>query len=285
MLNINILKEKSDFVTQCKLKEKELQKKGLFNEEENLTNQKDFHMVNDDFAYIKKGLLNFLKHWFCLRCVKHFTNLINKNFTNLKINKNINLKNIKGAIVTCNHISVVDSFAVRKAVSMDLHFVGAEFNNFKGTMGFFSRNSGYIPLPLDLKKEKMKKFNDAISYYLKKGKKILIYPEQSMWRDYKKPRPLKNGAFHYAVLNNVPILPTFITIKEKQIKVDNNGFQNFGDYTIHVLKPIYPKPELNAKENIEYLRKENYRVWKELYEKTYSIPLIYTTLDKSKIKI
>ena len=68
-------------------------------------------------------------------------------------------------------------------------------------------------------------------------------------------------------------------------KVDVNGLVNLGDYTIHVLDPIYPKPELNMKENIEYLRKENYRVWKELYEKTYGIPLEYTTLDKSKIEL
>jgi len=76
-----------------------------------------------------------------------------------------------------------------------------------------------------------------------------------------------------------------ITIKEKEQKIDENGLQNFGDYTIHVLDPIYPKPELNAKENIEYLRKENYRVWKELYVKTYGIPLEYTTIDKTKIEI
>ena len=95
---------------------------------------------------------------------------------------------------------------------------------------------------------------------------------------------MKNGAFRYAVTNNVPILPLFITIKDKEQKVDENNCVNFGDYTIHVLDPIYPKPELNAKENIEYLRKENYRVWKELYEKTYEQTLEYTTVDKSKIK-
>ena len=115
--------------------------------------------------------------------------------------------------------------------------------------------------------------------------KVLIYPEQSMWREYKKPRPMKNGAFRYAVQNNVPIIPLFITIKEKDEKIDKNGLQNYGDYTIHILDPIYPNPNLNVKENIDYLRKENFKVWKDLYEKVYVVPLEYSTLDKSKIKV
>lgn len=284
-LSINILKEPADFVAECKKTEEELEKQGLFNTEENENSMENAEPVTENFPYIKKGFKNAVKHWFYLNCVRIYSHLINKNLTHLKVAKNKNAKKVKGAIVTCNHISLVDSFAIRKAIGADFYYVAAEFNNFKGHLGTLARNSGYIPLPEGLNKEKLRKFNEAISYYLNKGKKVLIYPEQSMWRDYKKPRPMKNGAFRYAVSNNVPILPLFITIKEKDVKVDENGLQNYGDYTIHVLNPIYPKPKLNAKENIEYLRKENYRVWKELYEKTYGIPLEYTTLDKSKIEI
>ena len=284
-LSINILKEPADFVAECKEKEKELELQGLFNTDENENSMDGAEPVTEDFPYIKKGFKNWVKHWFYLNCVRIYSHLINKNLTNLKVVKNKNAKKVKGAIVTCNHISLVDSFAIRTAIGADFYYVAAEFNNFKGHLGTLARHSGYIPLPEGLNKEKLRKYNEAISYYLNKGKKVLIFPEQAMWRDYTKPRPMKNGAFRYAVQNNVPILPLFITIKEKEEKVDKNGLQNFGDYTIHVLDPIYPKPELNAKENIEYLRKENYRVCKDLYEKTYGIPLEYTTLDKSKIEI
>ena len=284
-LSINILKEPADFVAECKKKEKQLELDGLFNEEENENSMDNAEPVTADFPYIKKGFKNWVKHWFYLSCQNVYAHLINKKLTNLKVVKNKNAKKVKGAIVTCNHISLVDSFAIRKAIGSNFYYVAAEFNNFKGHLGTLARNSGYLPLPEDLNKQKLRKFNEAISYYLNKGKRVLIYPEQSMWRDYKKPRPMKNGAFRYAVANKVPILPLFITIKEKEQKVDENGLQNYGDYIIHVLDPIYPKAELNSKENIEYLRKENYRVWKELYEKTYDIPLEYTTLDKSKIEI
>ncbi len=284
-LSINILKEPADFVAECKKKEEELELNGLFNEDANENDMSNAEPVTADYPYIKKGFKNAVKHWFYLNCVRIYSHLINKKLTNLKVVKNKNAKKVKGAIVTCNHISLVDSFAIRKAIGADYHYVAAEFNNFKGHLGTLARNSGYIPLPETLDKDKLRKFNDAISYYLDKGKRVVIYPEQSMWRDYKKPRPMKNGAFRYAVQNNVPILPLFITLKEKEQKVDENGLMNLCDYTIHVLDPIYPKPELNAKENIEYLRKENYRVWKELYEKTYGEKLEYTTIDKSKIII
>lgn len=284
-LSINILKEPADFVEECKKKEKQLELDSLFNTDENENSMDNAEPVTNDYPYIKKGFKNWIKHWFYLNCVKIYSHLINKHLTNLKVIKNKKAKKVKGAIVTCNHISLVDSFAIRKAVGADFYYVAAEFNNFKGHLGTLARNSGFIPLPEGLNKAKLRKFNEAISYYLNKGKRVVIFPEQSMWRDYKKPRPMKNGAFRYAVINNVPILPLFITIKEKEQKVDENGFQNFGDYTIHILDPIYPKPELNVKENIEYMRIENYRVWKELYEKTYGIPLEYTTIDKSKIEI
>jgi hypothetical protein len=41
------------------------------------------------------------------------------------------------------------------------------------------------------------------------------------------------------------------------------------------LPPIYPKQELSFKENIEYLKEENFKVWKELYENVYHKPLSY----------
>ena len=61
---------------------------------------------------------------------------------------------------------------------------------------------------------------------------------------------------------------------------DTNKLDNDGDYikayTLHISKPIYPKENLSVKENAKYLQSENDRVWKEIYERTYHIPLTYT---------
>ena len=50
---------------------------------------------------------------------------------------------------------------------------------------------------------------------------ILIYPEQEMWFNYKKPRPLKEGAYNFASQNNVPILSCFVEMKETYEKAYN----------------------------------------------------------------
>ena len=89
---------------------------------------------------------------------------------------------------------------------------------------------------------------------------------------------LSNVAFHFAVKNNVPVIPNFITFKENG-KKDVNGIDLY-DMTVNILKPIYPNPELSPKENIKYMMAENERLWKECYEKTYGIKLEYTTIKK-----
>ena len=138
----------------------------------------------------------------------------------------------------------------------------------------------------------MVKFMKAFAELLKRGETILIYPEQAMWWNYRKPRPLKPGAYKFAVKNNVPVLPCFITMKDSDILGEDlrKEIKDFDvpetfvpdgyyvqEYTIHIGEPIYPKAELSYKENMRFMAKENYRVWKEIYEKEYDMPLIYTT--------
>ena len=41
------------------------------------------------------------------------------------------------------------------------------------------------------------------------------------------------------------------------------------------LYEIYANKEENSKQQINYLMQENYSLWKDIYEKTYNIPLEY----------
>ena len=279
MLHIDILKEPAEEYKKYINIQEQFELDGNFNEDVNENSYEGTLPVDENFEFIKKGFKNALKHAIYSTAMRYYTNKIAK-FVKLKVVGNENLKGIKEAIVTCNHISKFDSFAVRKAIGINILFVAADFNNWTGKMGDLARYNGY--LPLSSKYSVMKKFNQAIEFYLNKGKKILIYPEQAMWRDYKKPRPMKDGAFHYAVKHNVPILPLFITFRPSGIIEDGVEFMY---YTIHILKPIYQQVDKSNKDNVEYLRKENFASWKECYENTYNTPLEYTTLDKSKIKI
>ncbi len=195
-----------------------------------------------------------------------------------------NYKNVSGgAMITCNHFSAFDNYVVYRAIretfkkNQYLYKVIREGNytNFKGLYGFFFRHCNTLPLSSNI--ETMKKFLKAVSTLLKRGEKILIYPEQAMWWNYKKPRPLKSGAFKFAVKNNVPIIPAFITLEETE-KIGDDGF-NIPAHTIHFLPAIYPKENFTDKENIEYLKEENFKAWKKVYEDFYKKPLEYERED------
>ncbi len=193
-----------------------------------------------------------------------------------------NLDNIKnGFILTCNHFNAFDNFALHEVLEVYLKKNKKRFfkviregnYSFPGLYGFFFRNCDTLPLSSNF--NTMKKFTDAINIILKRGDVVLVYPEQGMWWNYKKPRPLKSGAFRYAVKADVPVLPCFITMNDSDI-LDDNGFY-VQEYTLHFSKPIYPNKEMSIKESIEKMTEENYQIWKEIYENTYQIPLVYKT--------
>ena len=120
----------------------------------------------------------------------------------------------------------------------------------------------------------MKKFMKACTVLLERGETILIYPEQGLWWNYRKPRPMQDGAFSLAVSNNVPIVPIFITMQDSDI-LDGDGFF-VQEYTIHILPAIYPDKNLSRKEARENMREQNYKAWVRTYEEFYGIPLVYS---------
>lgn len=192
-----------------------------------------------------------------------------------------NFNSVKGgAILTCNHFSALDNYAVWRAIRPEiprkerLYKIIREGNytNFKGLYGFLFKHCN--TLPLSSNHTTMKNFLIAVKELLSRGKKILIYPEQGMWWNYKKPRPLKNGAFRFAVKNSVPVIPIFITMEDVDKRLPDGS--NVQAYTMHFLPPIYKKDELSDRENEEYIKTENYRLWCETYENFYDIPLKYT---------
>ena len=128
-------------------------------------------------------------------------------------------------------------------------------------------------LPLANNYEVLRDMMNGVEYWLKKGHCILIYPEQSMWWNYQKPKPTKSGAFRFAAKYNVPVLPTFITLR-KTGELNKEGDAIYA-YTLNILPPIYPKDNVTLKENINYLQTEHDKAWKDLYEKTYTVKLEY----------
>ena len=183
-----------------------------------------------------------------------------------------------GKIVTCNHFSISDNYAVWVALRdyMDgkmLYKVIREGNytNPPKPFGLFMRHCN--TLPLSSQKATMVKFMKAFAELLKRGETILIYPEQGMWWNYRKPRPMQDGAFSLAIRNKAPIVPIFITMEDSDV-LDPDGFF-VQEYTMHILPAIYPDENLSLKDAKRDMKNKNYEAWVKTYEEFYGKPLKY----------
>ncbi len=243
-------------------------------------------LMPNEVDYLRRNVKSKLSTKYAFKIAHWFVDILirKKQFILKEIVGIENFRNLDcGAVVTCNHFNAFDSFAIqltyekaRRAKYPRRKFFRviseANYTSFPGFYGMLMRNCN--TLPLSSNKLTMKKFMFAVNTILQKGHFILVYPEQSMWWNYRKPKPLKKGAFNFAATNKVPILPCFITMEDTDV-MDGDGFP-VQAYTVHVGAPIYPDKEKTKAENIEMMMQKNSEVWKEIYEKTYQIPLTYT---------
>ncbi len=240
-------------------------------------------LLPDQVDYLNKKLsskiatkwANFLGDRFFLKMIKKGQVLIEQpqGIEHLEALKN-------GAIITCNHFAVPDNYiifhCIRKYLPRKyLYKIIREGNytNFPGFLGFILRHCN--TLPLSSNKRTMVNFMSACNTLLQRGETILIYPEQGMWWNYRKPRPFKLGGFKMAVRANVPVIPMFITMQDSDV-IGGDGFP-LQRHTLHIMPPIYPDPSLGAKVCAEKMRDEAYAACKAKYEEVYGIPLVYTT--------
>ena len=246
-------------------------------------------LMPDEIEYVRKTKAEKLKTKFAFKMAHKFVD-------ELIADKKLIIKEIKGvenfralesgAIITCNHFNAYDSFAIQLAYEAAQQpqrsfwrvIREGNYTSFPGFYGFLMRHCNTLPLSSNI--DTMKKFFAAVDELVKNGDYVLFYPEQSMWWNYRKPKPLKRGAYLYAARSGAPVLPCFITMQDSDV-MGEDGFY-VQEYTIHISPPILPKQGLNHRSQAEYMMKKNYEVWKQIYESVYHIPLSYTTQDNKE---
>ncbi len=244
-------------------------------------------LLPDDIDYIQKSITDKIKTKIAFMIAHKFVNNLikDKKFIIKEMRGLENFHNLEsGAVITCNHFNAFDSFAIQLAYeaadqpnrSFWRVIREGNYTSFPGFYGFLMRHCN--TLPLSSNRDTMKKFMSAVNELIKGGNFVLFYPEQSMWWNYRKPKPLKSGAYSFAVKNNAPVLPCFITMKDSDV-MGEDGFY-VQEYTIHISEPIYPDTTLSHRKRIDDMMDRNYAVWKEIYENEYHIALTYTTEAK-----
>ena len=185
---------------------------------------------------------------------------------------------LEGVLITSNHFGPLENTIIRhltkKMKRKKLNII-SQTTNFamKGPIGFLMSYANTIPISveprylardfLSIMKEKLTEKKEA----------VLLYPEQEMWFNYRKPRPSKNGAYFYAAKLSVPIISCFVEIQDTD-KDENNEFKKV-KYILHVLGVLYPDKNKTPKENTEELAQLDYDMKKACYEQVYSKPLTY----------
>lgn len=116
-----------------------------------------------------------------------------------------------------------------------------------------------IPIPTN--KQGKEKFKETINELLKKGETVHFYPEAALRPYCTKLRNFKNGAFHFAVENGVPIIPIVYTYKPVTGIRKIIRRKPFIQATI--LEPVYPekKKGKTQKQEVEELKQE---IWNKM---------------------
>jgi 1-acyl-sn-glycerol-3-phosphate acyltransferase len=257
------------------IKNNELNKKAELNDPK--ISEEESSKLIDKFYKIRKNKLLFnAKNKLAYKTIDKYSKPISDNTEIVGLE---NLKNINsGAIITTNHFNPLDSIGIRKMILERFHknpYIVIQDTNLAmpDMLGFLFNYLNTIPISKS-PNYIIKGFIPKLKDILDKKNYVLIYPEEEMWFNYRKPRPCKRGAYQFAAEANVPIISCFVEIKDLD-KDDNEEFKEV-KYIVHILKPIYPDSNKTVRQNSIDMADIDYKQKVKSYEECYKKKLDYT---------
>src|SRR5574344_1361370 len=262
------------YTTQKQIEERirQLEKEEKFGEHVNPIDYDSVKHVGEDYNFLPHN--PFFLLWKCIirTIASVFGPILTLFVLGARVEGRKNLRGLKGAVLSCNHVHVLDNMIVRQAVfGHTLYIAVAEFNNMKGLLGWVIRGAGTLPFSGSCRA--MIRLQKTFTHLLEKGCFILGYPEQALWNRYEKPRPYHDGMFHIAVDNNVSVVPLFITFREPS--PIRRIFSRKKTAVLHILAPVYPKPYLNRRDSIQDMRARTFDACVSCYTETYGKAPVY----------
>ena len=233
--------------------------------------------ITDAYLENRKRLTFKLKTAIAVTMAQIVTRMINKNTEIVGLEKIP--QNLGGVLITSNHFSPVENTVIRHLTNTlgrrRLNII-SQTTNFAmpGVIGFLMNYADTIPIstePRYLARDFLSVLKEKL---VLRKEAVLLYPEQEMWFNYRKPRPPKGGAYFFAVKLNVPIISCFVEIVDTP-KDDTPEFRQV-KYILHVLDVLLPDAEKTVRENTEILSERDYALKKACYETVYGKKLTYT---------
>lgn len=233
--------------------------------------------ITDTYMDCRSSISFKVKSAFGIALAQAATRIINKNTEIVGIEKIP--ENLGGVLITSNHFGPLENTVIRHLTNtLGRRRLGiiSQTSNFAmtGIIGFLMNYAGTIPIsaePRYLARDFLSILKEKL---VDKKEAILLYPEQEMWFNYRKPRPPKDGAFFYSAKLSVPIISCFVEI----VDLDEDDTEEFKKvrYILHVLDVMYPDGEKSVRENTEWMSARDYALKKQCYEEVYGKELSYT---------
>lgn len=215
------------------------------NEELSIENEDIVHQwepfkfnITEDYEYVPTSILfNLFSNIIYYGIAFPVIAIITKIVYDLKIEGRENIEKLQsGAVSISNHVLFLDCAMIGLACIKKKIYYTTREGSFKiPFVRKLIKLLRAIPIPKDIKNKEH--FINAIDKLLKDKKIVHFYPEASLWSYHEKLRNFKNGAFKFAVKNDVPILPIVITFREPE--GIRKMFKSKKDVTLNILPPVY----------------------------------------------
>ncbi len=231
--------------------------------------------LTDTYIASRSKLSFRTKSFLARRIANMFTRIENRDSEIAGLEKLADIKG--GALVTSNHFSPLENCAIRhvalKMGKRRLNVISHDTNlAMGGFLGFLLNYADVIPISKNVH-YMQRDFPTVLDELIGSGELVLIYPEGEMWFNYRKPRPVKEGAYYYASRLGAPIISCFVELVDT-IKAENEQF-NKVKYRIHVLDVLYPDPSRRDMENARIMRQRDCELKAAAYERAYGKKLEY----------
>lgn len=219
--------------------------------------------INETYKYVPNSILfsicsNLLYYIVAYPIIKIITKLI----YDLKIEGKENIKHLEGgAVSVSNHVLFLDCAMVGLACGLKKVYYTTREGSFRMPLiRKLIKLLRAIPIPQSISNKR--NFIKEINNIIQKGNIVHFYPEAALWTYCEKIRNFKNGAFDFAISNNVPVIP--LVFKFREPKGVRKIFKRKKDVTLSILEPItYKGVDGNKKQSVENLK---YEVHKKMEE-------------------
>lgn len=201
--------------------------------------------IKDNYNYLTRGVVfKFFGNLFYYIIAYPIIWLINKIKYGVKVKGKKNLKKIKGGyIIMGNHSCFFDQCfdSVMVAFPRKNYIVANKGVVEVPVARFLVKTLGALPLP-DTPRG-LANLNNAIGKIVKKGGCVTIYPEAHLWPYYTGVRSIPPASFHYAIKNDVPVVPVAVTYRYAKGK---NYLKKKPKVNLTIMEPIYANKDLSS---------------------------------------